>query len=185
MKLKNTSLPGIYLIELDVFRDERGSFQERFNEKNFRALGIPEFPSQFVTDHLSISNPRVLRGLHFQEGDAAQAKLVGVSAGRIWDVVVDLRESSPSYGKHFGVELNADKSVLIFIPKGFAHGFCVLGEEPAHVTYKVSEYYAPQMESGIDALDPDLVIAWPYSDAVLAPKDRALPRLKDYAPKSR
>ena len=168
-------LSGLALIEMPVWRDTRGFFIERFHAATFKALGLPY---RFVQDNHSRSRPGVLRGLHYQN-DPAQGKLVGVTRGRIWDVAVDLRAGSPTFGQSVGVELNDTDGRLLWIPAGFAHGFCVLGDEPADVMYKVDAPYNPRTERGILWRDADLAIKWPVADPIVSDRDAALPWLSE------
>ena len=133
MKVTPLDLPGLVLVELKIFGDVRGFFVERFQLQRFAEQGLP---TQFIQDNHSRSGPKVLRGLHYQS-QPAQGKLVGVIRGCIWDVVVDIRPESPTFGKHFGLEMSDMNGRMLWIPPGFAHGFCVLGDEPADVLYKV------------------------------------------------
>jgi dTDP-4-dehydrorhamnose 3,5-epimerase len=176
MNIQDTPISGLKVIELKIFNDNRGFFVERFQEEKFRQL---ELPTHFVQDNHSRSIPRVLRGLHFQSGPA-QAKLVGVLRGRIWDVAVDLRPESPTFGKHHALELSDKNGRLLWIPKGFAHGFCVLGEEPADVMYKVDAPYSSKGDSGIRWNDPELAIQWPVTDPILSEKDAKLPTFGEW-----
>ena len=171
MKVTDLPLPGLKLVELKVFGDARGFFVERYNEKAFREAGLP---TRFVQDNHSRSAPGVLRGLHFQTGPA-QGKLVGALKGRIWDVVVDLRPESAAYGKHHAVELSDTNGYLLWVPPGFAHGFCVLGDEPADVMYKVDELYSPATDGGVIWNDPELAILWPVAQPLVSDKDAKLP----------
>lgn len=178
MKIKETYIKGLLLIEPDVFGDSRGYFMESFSAKKFREqTGLDV---QFVQDNESRSSYGVVRGLHFQRPPYAQAKLVRVVSGRALDVAVDLREGSPTYGRHFCVELSGDNHLQVFIPKGFAHGFAVLSDE-AVFQYKCDEYYAPESEAAVIWNDPDLGIDWhlPSEDVRLSEKDKNHPRLKD------
>ena len=176
MKVTPLEAEGLCLIELKVFGDPRGFFVERYNRAEFEKHRIP---SQFVQDNHSRSAPGVLRGLHYQHSPA-QGKLVGVVRGKIWDVVVDIREGSPTFGKSYDVELNDMNGKLLWIPGGFAHGFCVLGEEPADVLYKVDHYYSPSTEGGIHWADPQLAIKWPLKDPTISARDRELPTFAKY-----
>jgi dTDP-4-dehydrorhamnose 3,5-epimerase len=169
-------LAGLALIHLPVHRDGRGFFVERFKESAFAEKGLP---TRFVQDNHSRSNPRVLRGLHFQY-EPAQSKLVGVLRGRIWDVAVDIRSASPTFGKHFGVELTGDSGLLMWIPAGFAHGFCILGDEPADVLYKVDVPYNPRGEAGLHWADPDLAISWPIRQPLVSERDGRLQSFAEY-----
>ena len=174
MKVTPLPLEGLLLVELDVFRDDRGFFAERFHQQKFSDLGLP---TQFVQDNHSRSKPGVLRGLHFQS-DPPQGKLVGALRGAILDVAVDIRPNSPSFGQHYMVELSADNGRLLWVPAGFAHGFYVLGEEEADVLYKVDGLYNPKTDSGIRWNDPDLAIPWPNTEPLLSPKDQQLMSLQ-------
>lgn len=178
MKIRETGISGLVVIEPDVFGDSRGYFMESFSCRKFMELtGIDV---NFVQDNESKSSYGVLRGLHFQRPPHAQSKLVRVVRGKVLDVAVDLREGSPTYGKHYAIELSGDNHLQMFIPKGFAHGFAVLSEE-AVFQYKCDEYYAPQSEGGIAWDDPDLAIDWKVpSDSIrLSEKDRNNPILKN------
>lgn len=156
MKKHATQLPGVFLLEPQVFGDSRGWFYESFNETTFRGLGLN---TTFVQDNESFSSYGVVRGLHFQKGDFAQAKLVRVLNGRVLDVAVDIRAGSPTFGKHIAVELSGENKLQLFIPRGFAHGFAVLSET-AHFAYKCDNFYSPSSEGSINALDPTLAIDW-------------------------
>ena len=175
--VSDLALPGLKLIQLKFFHDPRGFFTERYKKVQFEQLGIP---GEFIQDNHSFSLPGVIRGLHYQHSPA-QGKLVSVIRGKIWDVVVDLRQKSSTYGKWTGVELSESNGHVLWVPPGFAHGFCVVGDGPADVLYKVDAPYSPKTESGIAFDDPDLKIVWPISNPILSDKDRALPRFKDYA----
>jgi dTDP-4-dehydrorhamnose 3,5-epimerase len=169
MKIQPTELQGVVVIEPEVYSDARGYFLETFNAKAFAEAGISE---QFVQDNQSHSNRGVLRGLHYQQ-EQAQGKLIHVLLGEIFDVVVDLRPESSTYGKWSGFNLSAREQKTIWIPKGFAHGFYTLSEA-ADVSYKVTEFYAPQHERVILWNDPDLAIRWPLQGKpILSEKDKA------------
>lgn len=175
MKIVRTKLDGVVLLEADVFTDHRGFFMESFNERKMAELG---FPIHFVQDNHSLSAPKwTLRGMHYQLQPKAQTKLVRVIAGSIYDVVVDLRKDSPTYGQWESFHLSADNKLQLLIPKGFAHGFCTL-EENTEVLYKVDEYYSPEHDRGILWNDPDLKIEWPTEHPILSDKDRRNPPLK-------
>jgi dTDP-4-dehydrorhamnose 3,5-epimerase len=163
------------LIEAPVARDQRGAFRETYRRSAYAAAGITD---QFVQANCSFSIARVLRGLHYQKHPQAQAKLVTVLDGAIFDVAVDIRRGSTSYGQWVGVELGAASGQSLFIPVGFAHGFCVLSET-AHVLYQVSSEYAPELERGIRWDDPAIGIRWPVTAPLLSTKDAALPLLQD------
>ncbi|OQW46778.1 MAG: dTDP-4-dehydrorhamnose 3,5-epimerase [Proteobacteria bacterium SG_bin7] len=176
MQVIDLEIPGLKLIELNCFRDERGFFIERFNEAKFAEMGLPR---KFVQDNHSLSQPGVLRGMHYQFNQP-QGKLVSVIRGRVFDVAVDLRPSSETFGEHFSVELSAENNKLLWIPGGFAHGFCVLGSEPAEVLYKVDQLYNPRGEGGIVWNDTDLNISWPIRKPILSPKDKVQPSFMAY-----
>lgn len=176
MRIDPLELPGLVLISLAVHRDARGFFTERFHRERFRGADLPAL---FVQDNHSRSAPRVLRGLHYQD-HPAQGKLVGVTRGRIWDVAVDLRPDSPTFGRSVAVELSDENARLLWIPGGFAHGFCVLGDEPADVLYKVDALYNPAGEGGIHWADPDLAIRWPVPEPVVSARDEALGTFAEY-----
>lgn len=167
------------VIEPDVFGDSRGYFMESFSLRKFRELTGLDI--DFVQDNESKSSYGVVRGLHFQRPPHAQSKLVRVVRGRVLDVAVDLREGSPTYGKHYAIELSGDNHLQMFIPKGFAHGFAVLSDE-AVFQYKCDEYYAPESEGAVAWDDPDLAIDWklPKEDIRLSDKDKANPNLKNH-----
>lgn len=173
MNIEETPLSGLKVITLDTFKDQRGFFIERFNPARFESLGLPTL---FYQDNHSRSVPGVLRGLHFQT-DPQQGKLVSCLRGRIWDVAVDIRADSPTFKKYFGIELNDENSRVLWIPEGFAHGFCVLGNEPADVLYKTTTPYNPKTDTGILWNDPSLSIRWPIENPMVSDKDRKLPVL--------
>ena len=177
MEIIKTSIEGLLIIKPDVFKDERGYFFESYNKERFANEGLM---MNFVQDNESKSSKGVLRGLHFQKPPFAQAKLVRVIKGRVLDVAVDLRTGSPTYGRYEAVELSEDNHRQFFIPRGFAHGFCVLSDE-AVFQYKCDNYYAPQSEGAVIWNDPDLAIDWmiPAEDVILSDKDRKHPYLRD------
>ena len=178
MNFIETDLNGAYVIQPVIHRDDRGFFVETFNQEMFVAGGIE---AGFVQDNYSFSKQKgVLRGLHFQYPPHAQTKLVVVMTGSVWDVIVDLRKDSPTFLKWTGVELSSDDMTMLYVPKGFAHGFCTL-QENTRVLYKVDAHYAPQADAGIRWNDPDLAIPWPCSSPILSAKDSTLPMLKDIA----
>ena len=172
MRILNTDLPGVLLIEPDVFRDPRGHFLETFHERKYREAGIP-YP--FVQDNQSRSNRGTLRGLHAQL-QRPQGKLIRALQGEIFDVAVDIRPGSPTFGKWTGAKLSGDDFRQMFIPAGFAHGFCVLSET-ADVAYKCTDFYDRADEIGLRWNDPTVGIAWPIRDPLLSEKDAALPTL--------
>ena len=176
MNIINTLISDIKIIQLNIYPDNRGFFVERFNKKVFADLGLP---TEYFQDNFSYSLPNVIRGLHYQQ-NPTQAKLVGCVRGRIWDVAVDIRKNSPTFGQHFGVELSGENGKLLYIPAGFAHGFCVLGNEPADVAYKVDNPYSKAGDGGIAYNDPDLAINWPIKNPIVSDKDKILPSFKEY-----
>lgn len=169
MEYLKTDIKDVYIIEPKVFNDARGYFFESFKQEEFNQN---VYPVEFVQDNESKSSYGVLRGLHYQKGDASQAKLVRVIKGKVVDVAVDIRKSSPTFGKHVMVELSEDNKRQLFIPRGFAHGFLVLSQE-AVFTYKVDNVYAPQQEASIRFNDEDLAIEWPIDpkDVLTSEKD--------------
>ena len=177
MEYKKTTIEGMYVIEPKVFNDARGYFFEAWKKEEFEQyIGKVEF----VQDNESKSSYGVLRGLHYQKGDCSQAKLVRVIKGKVLDVAVDIRKSSPTFGKYVMVELSDENKRQFFIPRGFAHGFLVLSDE-AIFTYKVDNAYAPQADAGIRWNDPDINIQWPIDPAQVhtSEKDLKQPFLKD------
>ena len=176
MQVTALDAEGLLLIELDIYRDSRGFFVERYNRERFHANGM-EF--DFVQDNHSRSAPGVLRGLHYQY-DPPQGKLVGVTRGAIWDVVVDLRPESKTFKQNFVIELSDTNGRLLWIPPGFAHGFCVLGDEPADVLYKVTAPYNPRSEKGIFWADKDLAIKWSIRNPIVSEKDKHLPSFAEF-----
>jgi dTDP-4-dehydrorhamnose 3,5-epimerase len=176
MKIERGRLDGVLTVELQQFADDRGFFIERFNERRFLEMGMP---AAFCQDNHSRSVPRVVRGLHYQT-DPAQGKLVGVVRGRIWDVIVDIRPTSPTFGEHLATELNDANGRLLWIPPGLAHGFCVLGDGPADVVYKVDQPYNRLTEGGILWNDAELAIPWPVDNPIVSERDRQLPSFADY-----
>jgi dTDP-4-dehydrorhamnose 3,5-epimerase len=175
MNVKPLGLDGLLLVELDVYRDNRGFFMERVREGRLAEWGLP----RFVQTNQSHSYARVLRGLHFQL-DPPQGKLLGVLRGTICDVVVDVRPDSPTFGQHNMIELSEDRGQMLWIPGGFAHGFCVLGDQAADVFYWVDAPYNPRQEGGIHWADPELGIQWPVRDPILSTRDAALPSFAQY-----
>ena len=177
MEYIRTDIEGVFVIEPRVFNDARGYFFEAWKQEEFNEH-VGEV--NFIQDNESKSSFGVLRGLHYQKGELSQAKLVRVIKGKVLDVAVDIRKSSPTFGKHVMVELSEDNKRQLFIPRGFAHGFLVLSDE-AVFTYKVDNPYAPQAEAGIRWNDPDLAIAWPIDpvQVLTSEKDLKQPLLKD------
>ncbi|MBR5821535.1 MAG: dTDP-4-dehydrorhamnose 3,5-epimerase [Alistipes sp.] len=169
MKVIKTDLEGVVIIEPEIFGDSRGYFMESFSQRVFEREVAPV---RFVQDNRSYSRYGVVRGLHYQREPYAQSKLVSCVVGRVLDVAVDIREGSPTFGKHVAVELSAENKRQLFIPKGFAHGFAVLSEE-ALFEYKCDEFYHPEAECGIAWNDPNIGIDWrlPKEDIILSKKD--------------
>ena len=178
MNIIKTPIEGLLVIEPQVFTDARGYFVETYNEKRYHDAGID---AQFVQDNQSCSSYGVVRGLHFQRPPYSQAKLVCCTVGRVLDVAVDLRKSSPTYGQWFGVELSEENKRQFFIPRGFAHGFSVLSDQ-AIFTYKCDNLYHPEADGGILLSDPDLAIDWqiPEDLRIISDKDTKHPLLKDF-----
>ncbi|MDR6878734.1 dTDP-4-dehydrorhamnose 3,5-epimerase [Bacillus sp. 3255] len=176
MNIKTTKLEGLYIIEPDVHGDSRGFFMESYNIEKFKVLGI-DF--NFVQDNHSLSvETGVLRGLHYQLNPKAQTKLVRVAAGAIYDVVVDIRKDSSTFGQWIGIILSEDNKRQLLVPQGFAHGFCTIVPN-TQVLYKVDEYYSPEHDRGILWNDPSLGIDWPTSKPILSDKDQKHPLFKD------
>lgn len=179
MNLINTSIDGVYIVEPKVFHDARGYFFESYNQKDFEKAGIN---ITFVQDNQSKSAFGTIRGIHFQAGEKAQAKLVRVLQGRVLDVAVDLRAGSPTFGQHVAVELSDDNQKQLLIPKGFGHGFSVLSET-AIFSYKCDNFYAPESEGSVKFDDPDLEIDWRVNvaDRLLSEKDTNAPSFHEYS----
>lgn len=172
------AISDVVVIKPKIFRDERGFFSETYNARSLAEHGIT---TTFVQDNQSLSRQSgVLRGLHFQAPPHAQAKIIRVVRGSIFDVAVDVRHGSPTFGQHVWRTLSAENWEQLLVPEGFAHGFCTL-EPDTEVIYKTSDFYAPECERGILWNDPDLNIDWPVpdEDVILSPKDQSQPRLKD------
>jgi len=179
MQFERLEIPDVIAITPRRFGDDRGYFSETYNRRALREQG---FDREFVQDNQSLSRPRgTVRGLHFQVPPHAQGKLVRVVRGAIFDVAVDIRKSSPTYGAWVGRELSAENGTQLWVPEGFAHGFSTL-EPDTEVVYKVTDYYAPDCDAGVHFADPDLGVDWPVpaGEAVLSEKDGKLPRLKDF-----
>lgn len=178
MDIEHTSLEGCFVIKPVAYTDNRGYFFESYNQRRFSQLTGLDI--NFVQDNESKSSKGVLRGLHFQRGSHAQAKLVRVVSGCIYDIVVDLRSNSKTYGKHFGIELSENNQKQLFIPRGFAHGFVVLSSSATFV-YKCDNYYQKETESGIIYNDPVLNIDWKLNtdQLIVSEKDLQLPRFQD------
>jgi dTDP-4-dehydrorhamnose 3,5-epimerase len=176
MNIVETAIPGVLILEPRVFKDARGSFCETYNESRMAEAGLP---TRWVQDNFSISKKNVVRGIHYQVQNT-QGKLVRVTHGTVWDVVVDLRRSSPTFGQHVAVKLSGENGRMFLIPEGFGHGFVVLSDI-AGFAYKVTDYYSPTGERTLLWNDPELRIAWPISaaDAIVSEKDQQGKLLRD------
>jgi len=174
-EFKRLEIPDVILIKPKIFEDERGFFMETYKKEDFEKVGIK---GEFIQDNHSKSKYGVLRGLHFQREPYAQAKIVRCIRGVIYDVAVDLRKDSPTFGKWVGVILSEHNKWQLYIPRGFAHGFVVLSDV-AEVVYKVDNVYAPEYEGGIIWNDPDISIEWPIDDPIISEKDMKWPTLKE------
>lgn len=174
-EFKRLEIPDIVLIKPVLFSDERGFFLETYKERDFVMAGID---IRFVQDNHSMSKKGVLRGLHYQKEPMAQGKLIRCIKGEIRDVVVDIRRGSPWYGKWLSVNLSEENRLMLYIPPGFAHGFCVL-TDVAEIIYKTTAEYSPEHERGIIWNDPDLNIDWCIDDPIVSPRDMRLPLLRD------
>ncbi len=178
MKVSTTPIEGLFIIEPKIFFDDRGYFFESFNARNFRDETGHEI--DFVQDNQARSVKNVIRGLHFQNQPSPQTKLIRVLEGSIWDVVVDIRRSSPTFGQWYGLELSAENHLQLLVPRGFAHGYSVLSDT-TEIIYKCDNYYDKQAESGIAFNDPALGIDWKVnpSDAIISEKDQVQRLLQD------
>jgi len=174
MEVISLEIPDVKLVKPRVFKDDRGFFMQTYHEKQYREAGIDV---RFVQDNWSRSTQGVLRGLHYQL-EHAQDKLVSVIRGEVFDVAVDIRQGSPTFGKWVGAILSEENKYQLFVPKGFAHGFCVLSDEVDFI-YKCSDFYTPGDEYGIHWNDPDIGITWPDSNFCVAEKDRNALLLKE------
>ena len=172
MEIKETALPGVLLLVPKIHGDSRGFFMESFHAKTYARLGLPQL---FVQDNHSRSARGVTRGLHYQKRHG-QGKLVRVVKGAVFDVAVDLRRDSPTFGRWFGTTLSEENLTMMYIPEGFAHGFQVTSES-ADFLYKCTDFYDPEDEAGILWNDPEIGVVWPIADGSLSKKDAALPRL--------
>ena len=177
MRTNKTSLDGLLVVEIDFFRDERGFFMESWHKRDFAEVGLPY---EFVQDSHSRSTYSVLRGLHYQDMRAPIVKLVRCTVGRVFDVAVDLRVNSPTFGQWFGIELTAENKTQLLVPIGFAHGFLTLSDV-CEVQYKQTEYYRPDAEGGVAWNDKDIAIDWPLRNPpILSRRDQNQPSLKQY-----
>ena len=176
MKVTETKLKGVYVVEPQVFGDARGWFTESWSEKKLVGAGIM---ADFVQDNHSYSAQKgTLRGLHYQLNPMCQAKMLRCTRGKIFDVAVDIRKGSPQYGQWVGVELSAENHKQLFIPRGFAHGFITLTDD-VEVQYKADNYYAPECDGNIRWDDPEINVEWPIEPVILSDKDRVAPLLKE------
>ena len=177
MRMNKTPLDGLLVVEIDFFRDERGFFMESWHKRDFAEAGLPY---EFVQDSHSRSTYSVLRGLHYQDMRAPIVKLVRCTVGRVFDVAVDLRVSSPTFGQWFGIELTAENKTQLLVPLGFAHGFLTLSDV-CEIQYKQTEYYRPEAEGGVAWNDKDIAIDWPLRNPpILSRRDQNQPSLKQY-----
>ena len=177
MRMNKTPLDGLLVVEIDFFRDERGFFMESWHKRDFAEAGLPY---EFVQDSHSRSTYSVLRGLHYQDMRAPIVKLVRCTVGRVFDVAVDLRVTSPTFGQWFGIELTAENKTQLLVPIGFAHGFLTLSEV-CEIQYKQTEYYRPDAEGGVAWNDKAIAIDWPLRDPpILSRRDQNQPSLKQY-----
>jgi dTDP-4-dehydrorhamnose 3,5-epimerase len=173
---KSLEIPEVILIEPRSFKDARGTFREIYKASEFSKFGIR---ASFKQDNLSVSAPGVLRGMHYQKRPFAQAKLAICVEGEVFDVAVDIRKGSPTYGKWVGETLSAENGRMLYIPEGFAHGFCVLGDSPARFIYKCGAEYSPENEKGFVWNDRKVGIKWPVKNPIVSPRDAACPALED------
>lgn len=176
MQVSTTPIEGLLVIQPTLFSDPRGYFYEPYNKKKFADSGITD---DFVQDNQSCSQKGVLRGMHFQNPPHAQAKLLRVIQGSIWDVAVDIRKNSPTYGKYFGIELSAANKTIFYVPKGFAHGFLTL-EDNTILFYKCSDFYNKAAEESLIWNDPDISIPWNIESPLLSEKDQNAKTLKEF-----
>jgi dTDP-4-dehydrorhamnose 3,5-epimerase len=174
-EFKKTKIPDVILIKPKIFGDDRGFFMETYKKEDFEKVGII---GEFIQDNHSKSGYGVLRGLHFQREPYAQAKIVRCIRGVIFDVAIDLRKNSPTFGEWVGVILSEYNKYQLYIPRGFAHGFCVLSDV-AEIVYKVDNIYAPDYEGGVIWNDKDIGIEWPIDEPILSEKDKKWPTLKE------
>ena len=177
MKVTQTELSGVLLIEPQVFGDSRGFFMETWNQERYESFGLP---TRFVQDNVSLSAHGILRGLHYQYPNP-QGKLVYVLQGEVFDVAVDIRVGSPTFAQWTATRLSANNKRQLYLPPGYAHGFCVTSEH-ALFAHKVTEFYDPQADASLAWNDPDIAIDWPIAQPLLSDKDRDAPRLKEMPP---
>jgi len=179
MKIVKTELDGVLLLQPTVHEDNRGYFFELYRQQPYQKAGMPP---DFVQDNVSFSHKGVIRGLHYQHPNG-QAKLIQVLTGAVFDVAVDIRKGSPAFGKWFGTVISAENRHQVFLPAGFAHGFCVVSQH-AVLVYKCSDYYHPDSDCGINWTDPAIDIEWPEKNPMLSDKDARLPNLDEIAPEN-
>ena len=179
MNIKETNIPGVLILEPKVFTDDRGYFLETWNSMRYEQAGIP---GPFVQDNISFSTKGILRGLHFQYPQS-QGKLIQVLLGEVMDIVVDIRVGSPTYGQWISEVLSESNHRQMYIPPGFAHGYCVTSEA-AIFSYKCTDFYNPATEHGIIWNDPDIGIEWPVAEPILSKKDAVYPRLEEFQPEN-
>lgn len=172
---KKLDIPEVILIEPKVFSDNRGFFLENYKKTDFKLNGITD---EFIQDNFSFSKKGVIRGLHYQDVPKSQSKLISVKEGEILDVAVDIRKNSPTYGKWVGEYLSDENHNMLYVPEGFAHGFCVVSEG-AKVHYKVNREFAPEYDRGIIWNDPTINIMWPIENPIISDKDKQLPSIDD------
>lgn len=175
-EFEKTSIDGVYLIKPKIFGDERGFFLETYKKDDFEKEGIT---GDFVQDNHSKSKKGVIRAIHLQKGKHAQAKIVRCIKGAIWDIAVDLRKDSPTFGEYVAFELNEENKYILYIPRGCGHGFAAL-TEGVEMEYKNDNLYSPENETGVVWNDPDLKIPWPVENPIVAEKDKRLPTLKEF-----
>jgi dTDP-4-dehydrorhamnose 3,5-epimerase len=176
MEVRKTTIDGLLIFTLNVFKDNRGVFLETYNKQLFASLGLDV---EFVQDNQSVSHKGVIRGIHLQAPPFAQGKLVRVVCGAVWDVAVDLRKTSPTFGKHFALKLDTENNSFFWIPEGFAHGFVAL-EDNTIFQYKVDNYYNKDAEMSIRWNDPTLNIPWETGSPIVSEKDQQSPLFKDF-----
>jgi dTDP-4-dehydrorhamnose 3,5-epimerase len=176
-RFKALEIPEVLLIEPDTYADDRGFFRETFKRSAFAEAGLDR---AFAQANFSKSRKGVIRGLHFQRYPAAVGKLVGVVSGRIFDVAADVRPGSPTFGQWVGEELSAEDGRMLYVPEGFAHGFCAF-EDDTLVTYLMTGEFSPEHDGGVRWNDPGIAVEWPVPDPILSPKDQELPLLNEIA----
>ncbi|MFN7662609.1 MAG: dTDP-4-dehydrorhamnose 3,5-epimerase [Alphaproteobacteria bacterium] len=172
ISIHDPKFKDLIVLKPSIYQDKRGSFYECWRERDYKEAGIKE---SFVQDNVSVNHKNVLRGLHFQKN---MGQMVTVTHGAIWDVVVDIRPSSPTFGQYYSIELSAESPQQVYMAPGFAHGFCVL-TDLAIINYKCTQYYDPSQEGGVRWNDPNLSIPWPVKNPTLSEKDQKFPLLKD------